>query len=127
MHHSKASSKVLLGSLLGGANLNYVAHKACLHRSSADRRKQRDFPKIEALTRRNNLAERTGLNCLLKQTENGAWLTAIIQRLNGMNLSRQKLQDNLLLRYSIVPLNLSTDCDGCVKEFLVPHALSCPK
>ena len=24
-------------------------------------------------------------------------------------------------------MNISTDCDGCGKKFLVPHALSCPK
>ena len=26
-----------------------------------------------------------------------------------------------------MPLNLSTECDGCGNKFLVPHALSCPK
>ena len=41
--------------------------------------------------------------------------------------SREEFQDNLILRYGIVPLNPPTDCDGCVKNFSVPHALSLPK
>ena len=35
-------------------------------------------------------------------------------------------QDNILLGYGIVLLNLPTYCDGCGKRFLVPHTLSCP-
>ena len=38
---SKAASEVLVCSLLGGTDLNYVAHKGCVRRSSADGRKQR--------------------------------------------------------------------------------------
>ena len=37
---SKAASEVLIGSLIGGTDLNYVAHKDCVRRSSADRQKQ---------------------------------------------------------------------------------------
>ena len=79
------------------------------------------------MRRRKELADRTELNRLLKPTDNGAWLTAIPQRHNGMKLSREEFQDNLLIQYSIVPFNLSNDCDGCVKKFWVPHSLSCPK
>ena len=52
---------------------------------------------------------------------------AIPQSLNGTELSREKFQDNLLLRCGIVPLNLPTDYGGCVKRLSVPHNLSCPK
>ena len=38
----------------------------------------------------------------------------------------EELQDNLILRYIIVPLNFPTDGDGCGKKFLVPHSFSCP-
>ena len=40
---SKAAIKVLLVSLLRGTGLNYVAHKGCVCRSSADRRKQQEI------------------------------------------------------------------------------------
>ena len=56
-----------------------------------------------------------------------ACLKAIPHRLNGIGLSREKFQYNLLLQYGIVPLNLPADCDGCGKNFSVPHSLSCPK
>ena len=73
------------------------------------------------------LMDRSELNGLRRATENGAWLTAIPNCLNGTELSREEFQDNLLLWYGIVPLNLPVDCDGCGKNFLVPHDSSCPK
>ena len=65
---SKAASKVLVGSLLGGTNLNYVAHKASVCRSSAYGQKQQEFSYIEALTRRKELADGAGLNRLRRAT-----------------------------------------------------------
>ena len=38
---SKVSSEVLIGSLLGGTDLNYVEHEGCVCRESADERKHR--------------------------------------------------------------------------------------
>ena len=51
----------------------------------------------------------------------------ITKRLNGMALSREELQDNLLLWYVIVTLTLPTECDGCGYKLLVPHNLPCLK
>ena len=58
----KAASEFLVGSLLGDTDLNYVEHKACVHRSSMDTQKQREYLAIEVLTSRKELADRTGLN-----------------------------------------------------------------
>ena len=38
---SKAAREVLVGPLIGGTTLNYVVHKCCVHRASADGRKHR--------------------------------------------------------------------------------------
>ena len=56
-----------------------------------------------------------------------AWLTAIPHCLSGKELSWEEFKDNLLLRYGIMYLNLSTDFDGCENKYLVPHNLSRPK
>ena len=77
--------------------------------------------------RRKELADGAGLNGLRRATENGVWIIAIPRRLNDTELSWEEFQDNLILRYGIVPLNLPIDWVGCVKKLLVPHALSCPK
>ena len=124
---SKASSKVMVGSLLGGIDLKYVAHQGCVCKTSADGRKKWKFLEKAVPTRRKEQADRAGMNCIWKVTDNGAWIMAIHHCLNGTELSREESQDNLLLQYGIVPLNPPTDCDGCGKKFLVPHALSCPK
>ena len=124
---SKVARKVLVGSLIGGTNLNYVAHKGCIRRASDDGRKQRDLADKAVLSIRKDLADGAGLNRLRKTTENGDWLVSIPHRLNGTNFSWEEFQNNILLQYGIVPLNLSTDCCGCGKIFSVPHASSCPK
>ena len=47
--------------------------------------------------------------------------------INCTHLTRNEFQDNLLVRYVIVFLNIPTYCDGCGKNILVSHTLSCPK
>ena len=94
---------------------------------SAYGRKQRDFSEKAALTRRKELTGGSGLNRLWRSMENGVWLTAIPRHLNGTELSWESFQDNLLLQYGIVPLNLPSGCDSFEKNLLVRHALSCPK
>ena len=81
----------------------------------------------ELLTRRNEQADRIVLNSLWRAMENGEWLTVILHCLNRKELSREEFQDNPLIRYGIVPLNIPTNCDGCGEKLLVPHNLSCPK
>ena len=61
---SKAASEVLVGSLLGSTDLNYVAHKGCVCRASSDRWKQRKIAEKEILSIRKELADGAGLNRL---------------------------------------------------------------
>ena len=84
---SKAAIEVLLGSLLGGTYLNYVAHKGCIGRASAGGRKQRELAEKAVISRRKEQADEAGLNFLRQATENGAWLTAIPHQLNGTEFS----------------------------------------
>ena len=58
---------------------------------------------------------------------NGAWLSAAPHCLNGTELSREEFRDNLRLRYELMPQDIPTTCDGCIKKFSIDHALSCPK
>ena len=59
--------------------------------------------------------------------KNGACLSAVHHRLNGTEFSREEFQDNLRLRYGLMPQEIPATCDGCGKKFLIEHALSCPK
>ena len=124
---SKEASEFLIGSLLGGTELNYVEHKGCIHRAIADRWNKQELLEKVALTRWKDLEDGVGLNCLRRATDNRGCLTDIPYCLNGMELSRELFQYNLLLRYGIFPLNLPTYCDCCSKKFSVPHTLSCPE
>ena len=66
-------------------------------------------------------------NLLHRATGNGAWISAIIHRLNGMELSREESRDNLRLRYGLMPEDIPAICNGCGKRFSIEHALSFPK
>ena len=47
---SKAANEVLLDSLLGGTNLNYIVHEGCMRRASVDRRKHWELLETKVLT-----------------------------------------------------------------------------
>ena len=61
---SKSDSEVLVVSLLGGIDLNYIAHKGYVRRLSADGQKHQDFLEKAALTRQKDMADMAVLNRL---------------------------------------------------------------
>ena len=69
---SKASRMVLLGSILVGTDINYVANKGCAHRASADSRKRQELAEKAVISRRKELVDWSGLNRLRQATDNGA-------------------------------------------------------
>ena len=79
------------------------------------------------LDRRKELAGGKERNLLHRETSNGAWPSALPHVLNGTELSREEFQDNLRLRYGLMPQDIPTTCNGCGKKFSIEHALSCPK
>ena len=85
---SKVASEILVGSLLGGNDLKYVAHKGCVRRASADGKNQQEIAEKAVLSRRKELTDGAGLNRLQRATEKGEWLTAIPHHLSGVELSR---------------------------------------
>ena len=79
------------------------------------------------LARRKELAGGQEKNRLHRETRNGAWFSDVSHRLNGMELSQEEFQDNLCLRYGLIPQDIPATCDVCGKKFSVEHSLSCPK
>jgi hypothetical protein len=60
-------------------------------------------------------------------SKTGAWLSAIPNRFNGTELSREEFQDNLAICYGLHPRGLPERCDGCNGPFSVEQRLSCKK
>ena len=79
------------------------------------------------LTRRKELAGGQERNRLHRATGNGAWLSAVPHFFNCTGLSWEEFQDNLRLRYGLMLQDIPATCDGCGKNFLIKHAISCPK
>ena len=82
---------------------------------------------LSDIFKRQEQAESQEKNHLHRLTRNGACPSAVPHRLNGTELSREAFQDNLRLRYGLMPQDIPTTCNGCGKKFLIENALSCPK
>ena len=67
---TKAASEALVGSLLGGTNLNYVDNKDYICISISEAWKQQEYLEIEVLTRKMDLPDRLLLNQFWLATEN---------------------------------------------------------
>ena len=123
---SKAASRELVDSLLGGSVLNYVGHRACVHKASQSSRLSKNIAEMLEPYDRQEQAGHQDKNLLHRATRNGAWLSAIPHCLNGMDLSWEEYRDNLCLRYGLMPKYIPATCNGCGKKFSIEHALSCP-
>ena len=122
-----AAIRELVDYLLGGSVLNYVGHRACIHKASQSARLSKRIVEMSDLFERQEKAGRQEKNHLHRATSNGAWLSAVPHRLNGTELSWEEFWDNLCLRCGLMPQEISTTCDGCGKKFLIEHNLSFPK
>ena len=124
---SKAASRELVDSLLGGSVLNYVGHRACVRKAIQTARLSKRIVDLSELFKRKEQAGGEEKNRLHSPTRNGAWLSAVPHRLNNTELSREEFRDSLCLRYGLMPQDIPATCDGCGKKFSIEHALSCPK
>ena len=66
-------------------------------------------------------------NRLHGATRNGACLRAIPHHLSVKELSQEELQDNICLRYGLMPQDISTTCDSCGKQLSIKYTRSCLK
>ena len=121
------ASGELVDSLLGGFVLNYVGHRACVHKSSLAARRAKMHIELREVDRRKELSGVQERNRLHRATRNGAWISAVPHRINGTELSLEEFWDNLCLRYGLMPQDIPATWDGCGKNFSIEHNLSCPK
>ena len=84
---SNAANEVLVGSLLGGNNLNYISDKGFVCRSSADNQNKSNLLDKVVFLRQKDMADRVGLNRLRQATKNGACLKDITHHHNSAELS----------------------------------------
>ena len=124
---SKAASRELVDSILGGSVLNYVGHRACVRKASQSARLSKRIVELLELYDRQEQAGCQEKNRLHRATRNGAWLSTVPHCLNGTELSWEEFRDNLRLRYGLMPQDIPATRDGCGKKFSIDHALSCPK
>ena len=57
----------------------------------------------------------------------GVWVTAVSYCLNGTELSQEEFEDNICLRYGLLPMYLTVAFDGYGKKFTLDHAWSFPE
>ena len=121
---SKAASRELVDSLIGGSALNCVGHRTCVRKASLAARHAKMHVELGELARRKELAGGQEKNRLHRETRNGAWLSDVPHRLNGMELYCEEFRDNIYLSYGLMPQDIPVICDGCGKKFSIEHTLS---
>ena len=124
---SKAASRELVDSLLGGSVLNYVGHRACVRKASQPARLSKRTVELSELFKQKEQAVGQEKNRIHRATRNGAWLSAVTHRLNGTEMSLEEFRDNFRLRYGLMPQDIPATCDGCGKKLSIEYTLSCPK
>ncbi|KAL7474326.1 hypothetical protein ACHAW6_000301 [Cyclotella cf. meneghiniana] len=60
-------------------------------------------------------------------TAAGAWLSTILDRFSGIELTKDEWFDNLPIRYGRRPANLPDQCDSCGAGLTLEHGLSCKR
>ena len=73
---------------------------------------------LAELARQKELAGGQERNCLQRAMRNGVWISSVPHYPNGTELSPEKFQDNLCLRYGLMPQDIPATWDGCGKRFL---------
>ena len=103
---SKADSRELVDSLIGGSALNYVGQRACVQKSSLAARRTKMCVDLGDVARQKDLAGGQERNRLHRVMSNEACLSAVPHRLNGTELSREELRDNIRLGYGLIPQDI---------------------
>ena len=124
---SKAASGELVDSLLGGTALNFIGHRAFIHKASLVARCAKTHVKLGEMARQKNRVGGQERNRLHRSMSNGAWLRSVTHSLNRTELFREEFRDIICLRYRLMPQDIPTICNGCDKKLLIEHALSFPK
>ena len=84
---SNVAIRELVDSLLGGSNLNYIGHRACVRKASLAARRSKMHVKLGELARQKELAGGQEGNRIHRKTRNGVWFSYIPHRLNGREFS----------------------------------------
>ena len=109
---SKADSRELVDSLLGGFVLNYVGHRACVRKASQTARLSKRFFDLAEVLKQQEPEGGQEKNRFHRSTRNEAWLSAVPHHHNDTELSQEEFRDNLCLRYGLMSQDIPATCDG---------------
>ena len=71
------------------------------------------------LARRKELVGGQKRKFLHRATSNGVCISSVPHRLNGTELSQEEFEDNLRLRYELMPQDIPANSNGCGKKFSI--------
>ena len=107
--------------------MDSVDHKGCVRMAGAKARKERVDAEKEFVKEMMASSTKAIKKRLERIGETGAWLTMLLNKLNGTLLTMEEWRDNARLCYGMRPLDLCDRCDGCNAGFSIEHAISCKK
>ena len=124
---SREGAELLVASLLANGTLDSEGHRGRVRKAGAAARKERVDAETVVIEEMRASARKIERKRLERIGECGSWITRTPHKLTGTLLSAEEWEDNVRLRYGLVPHNLCAHCDGCGEQFTVDHALNCKK
>ena len=119
------STSYLVSSLLEKSNFDFSIHTNTVKKEKIASKTNQNLQHELTLLQLKENQSKTTCDKLERNCDTGTWLTTIPVALNGTALTKEEFQDNIRIRYDILPFNLPEKCDGCNKTFTVNHAINC--
>ena len=124
---SKAALGMLVTALVEGTDLSLVEHKKTVRVALAEARTVKKDEEKVVVTEQKSWAsakEKKRLDWILGC---GLWLTRLLSRFEGNQVTGEEWHNNLSLQYGLWPTNLPQQCNECGINFSVEHTLNCKK
>ena len=117
----------IVAALKFWVKLKYGDHAQLLRDFRADIWRQKNHNTVKALAAMSGVLPPTYSHRLQQGQKTVAWISVMPSTINGMDLRDQECRDNIFLRYSIKPTDLSQNCDGYSAWLFIFHAWDCKK
>ena len=100
-------------SLLTGEALSTSKHRACVQKSSREKRENKEEREEAQLNKKKRIETNKGQQRLKRATVAGAWITVVPELMNGTTLSTEDFRDTHRIHFGLQPQDLRQICYGC--------------
>ncbi|KAL7477235.1 hypothetical protein ACHAW6_003052 [Cyclotella cf. meneghiniana] len=122
---SVESTNMLTGTFIRNKPINVKAHRTCVRATDAKHWKTRRDGEVAFLMALMERSPAKVKKWMDRATVAGAWLSTILDRFSGTELTKDEWFDNVAIRYGRLPADLPDHCNSCGAGLTLEHRLNC--